>query len=106
MIVVRAHPNNCGPAFNRGQDWQARLRGAASTRLNSGGAHGARNRSLRPLSGTRIQLRQKSLRGLFEGFHSSPSAGSSGLVAVADGHSNSERKFGNVRKAVGEIQNV
>lgn len=29
-----------------------------------------------------------------------------GLVAGADGHGSSERKIGNVRKAVGEIRNV
>lgn len=33
-------------------------------------------------------------------------AGSSGLVAPADGHSSSERKIGNVRKHVGEIRNA
>lgn len=33
-------------------------------------------------------------------------AGSPGLVSAADRHSNTERKFANVGKGVGEIRNV
>jgi hypothetical protein len=33
-------------------------------------------------------------------------AGQPGLVSVADGYSNTERKIGNARKSFGEIQNV
>ena len=39
-------------------------------------------------------------------FVGSASAGSPGLVSAADRHSNTERKFANVGKGVGEIRNV
>lgn len=50
-------------------------------------------------------VRQNFLREFAKPRHSKlPSASSRGLVAVADGHSNTERKQGNVRFSHGEIQ--
>ena len=54
-----------------------------------------------------LTVRQDTARKFANPRHfSTLSAGTTGLVAHSDGHRDSERKIGNVRKAGGEIRNV
>lgn len=67
--------------------------------------------SFRPLAGwsfhALLQFLQEPTSRVVKRFQNSTlSAGTTGLVAHSDGHRDSERKIGNVRKAGGEIRNV
>lgn len=55
---------------------------------------------------SRISAPSRELPGKASGACAVLSAGVTGLVARGDGHTTSEKEIGNVRKAVGEIQNV